>query len=123
VDTSVLLGGGNKISMEGVTETKCRVETEGKFIQRLPHLGIHLIYSHQTQTLLWIPTSACGQKLDIALPVPDKYRGGCSQPNIGLSTGSPIEELEKGSKELKWFVAPKEKQQKEPTSTPRAPRD
>jgi hypothetical protein len=27
--------------------------------------------------------------------VPDKYRSGCSQPSIGLSTGSPIEELEK----------------------------
>jgi hypothetical protein len=30
-----------------------------------------------------------------------KYRGGCSQPNSGLSTGSPVEELEKGPKELK----------------------
>ena len=36
----------------GVIETKCRAETEGKAIQRLPHLGIHSIYSHQTQTLL-----------------------------------------------------------------------
>jgi hypothetical protein len=31
-----------------------------------------------------------------ALPVPDKYRGRCFQPNIGLSTGSPMEELEIG---------------------------
>ena len=30
-----------------------------------------------------------------ALPVPDKYRGGCSQPSTGLSTGSPLEELER----------------------------
>jgi hypothetical protein len=30
----------------------------------------------------------------------------CSQPNIGLSTGSPIEELEKGLKELKELAAP-----------------
>jgi hypothetical protein len=52
--------------------------------------------------------------------VPDKCRGGCSQPTIGLSTGSPVEELEKGPKELKGFV---EEQQYEPTSTPRAPRD
>jgi hypothetical protein len=29
------------------TETKCRAKTEGKSIQRLPHLGIHPIYSHQ----------------------------------------------------------------------------
>jgi hypothetical protein len=36
--------------------------------------------------------------------VPDKYRSGCSQPSIGLSTGSPMEELEKGLKELKKFA-------------------
>jgi hypothetical protein len=38
--------------------------------------------------------------------VPEKYRGGCSQPVIGLSTGSPMEELEKGLRELKKFAAP-----------------
>jgi hypothetical protein len=36
------------------------------------------------------------------MPEPYKYRGRCSQP-IGLSTGSPVEELEKGLKELKEF--------------------
>ena len=44
--------------MEGVTETKCGEETEGMTIQRLPNLGIHSIYNHQTQILLWMPTSA-----------------------------------------------------------------
>jgi hypothetical protein len=58
-----------------------------------------------------------------ALPVPDKYRSGCSEPTNGLSTGSPMEELGKGPKELKWFAAPQEEQQHELTSTPRAPRD
>jgi hypothetical protein len=111
VDTSILVRRGNKTSMERITETKCGAETEGKAIQRLSHLGIHPIYSYQTQTLLWMPTSACWQKPDIAvsgeaLPVPDKYRGGCSQPFIGLSTGSPMEEIEKGPKELKGFAAP-----------------
>jgi hypothetical protein len=38
--------------MGGVTQTKYGVETEGKAIQRLPHLGIHPIYNHQTQTLV-----------------------------------------------------------------------
>jgi hypothetical protein len=38
--------------------------------------------------------------------VPDKYRGRCSQPTIVLSTGSPVEELKKGLKELKGFAAP-----------------
>jgi hypothetical protein len=32
-------------------DTKCGTKTEGKAIQRLPHLGIHPIYSYQTQTL------------------------------------------------------------------------
>ena len=35
------------------------------------------------------------------LPEPYKYGGKCSQATIGLSTWSPIEELEKGLKELK----------------------
>jgi hypothetical protein len=47
VDTLLLLIMGNKTSMEGVTETKCRAETEGMTIQSLPHLGIYLINNHQ----------------------------------------------------------------------------
>ena len=43
VDASVLLRRGNKILTEGNTETEYGVETEGKAIQILPHLGIHLI--------------------------------------------------------------------------------
>jgi hypothetical protein len=52
VDTSVLLRRENKISIEGVTETKCEAETEGMIIQRLPHLGMNPINNHQNQTLL-----------------------------------------------------------------------
>jgi hypothetical protein len=48
-------------------ETKCGAETEGKAIQRLPHLEIHTLYSHQMQTLLWVSTSACWQETDIAV--------------------------------------------------------
>jgi hypothetical protein len=51
VDASVLLRRGNKILTGGNMETKCGAETEGKSIQRLPHLGIHLIYSHETWML------------------------------------------------------------------------
>jgi hypothetical protein len=66
--------------MGGDTETKFGVETEGKAIQWLSHLMIHPIYSYQTQTLLWMPISACWQEPDIAvsweaLPEPYKYRG------------------------------------------------
>jgi hypothetical protein len=41
VDASVLLRNRNKLLTGG--NTKCGVETEGKAIQRLPHLGIHLL--------------------------------------------------------------------------------
>jgi hypothetical protein len=59
VDTLVLLRMGNKIPMQGVTETKFGDELEGRTIQRLPHLGIHPIYNHQTQTLLHMPERFC----------------------------------------------------------------
>ena len=59
VDASVFLRRGNKILTGANKETKCGSETEGKAIQRLPYLGIHPIYSHHTQTLLWMPRSAC----------------------------------------------------------------
>jgi hypothetical protein len=58
MDTQVLLRRENKVPMGGDIETKCGAETEGKTIQRLLHLGINPTYSHQTQTLLWMPTSA-----------------------------------------------------------------
>jgi hypothetical protein len=110
VDTSILLRRGNKIPMEGVTETKFGAETEGGTIQRPPYPGIHPINNHQTQTLLHIPTRFCCQNPDIsisceAMPVPGKYRSGCSQSSIGWNTGSPIEELEKVPKELKGSAA------------------
>ena len=38
---------------------------------------------------------------NFSIPEPDKYRGCCSQPTIGLSTEIPMKELEKGLKELK----------------------
>jgi hypothetical protein len=59
VDTLFLLRIGNKIPMEGVTETKFGAEREERIIQRLPHLGMHPINSHQTQTLLHMPEIFC----------------------------------------------------------------
>ena len=106
VDTSLLLRMGNKLPMEGVTETKFGAEMEGRTIQRLPHPGIPPIYNHQTQILLHMSARFCLQDPDIAvscevMPVPGKYRGGCSQSSIGWNTGSPMEEIEKVLKELK----------------------
>jgi hypothetical protein len=48
VDASVLLRRVNKILTGVNMETKYGAETEGKAIQRLSHLGIHPIHSHQT---------------------------------------------------------------------------
>jgi hypothetical protein len=59
VDALVHLRRGNKTLMGVNMETKCGAETEGKAIQRRHHLGIHPIYNHQTQTLLWMPRSSC----------------------------------------------------------------
>jgi hypothetical protein len=59
VDTLFLHRLGNKMPMEGVTETKFEAEMEGRTIQRLPHWGIHPINTHKTQTLLHMPTRFC----------------------------------------------------------------
>jgi hypothetical protein len=49
VDASVFLGGGaGKILKGGNMKTKCEAESEGKAIQRLPHLGINPIYTVNT---------------------------------------------------------------------------
>jgi hypothetical protein len=98
---------GNKIPMEGVT--KCGSETEGKTIQRLSFLVIHLIYNHKTQTLLHMPELFCPKDPDIslsceAMPMSGKYISGCSQSSIGWSTGPLMKELEKLPKELKGFA-------------------
>jgi hypothetical protein len=52
VDTLFLLRRGNKIPMEGVTDTNCGTETEGMTMQRLPHLGFHPIQSLNTDTFV-----------------------------------------------------------------------
>jgi hypothetical protein len=59
VDNLFLLRRWNIITVEGVTETNFRAETEGMTIQKLPHLGIHPINNHQTQSLFQMPTIAC----------------------------------------------------------------
>jgi hypothetical protein len=71
-----------------------------------PSRGIHPIISNQTQKLLHMPARFCWKDPDIAvpceaMPVPGKYRSGCSQSSIGWNTGPPMEELEKVPKELK----------------------
>jgi hypothetical protein len=58
-DASELVRRVNKILTGGDMDTKYGAESEGKATQRLFHLGIHSIYSHQTRTLLWMPGSAC----------------------------------------------------------------
>jgi hypothetical protein len=59
VNAAMLLRSGNKILTGGNMETNCGAETKGKANQKLPHLEIYPIYSHQTLMLLWMPRSAC----------------------------------------------------------------
>jgi hypothetical protein len=59
MNTSFLPKIWNKISMEGVADTKFGAKTKGWTIQRLPHPGAHPIVSHQIQTLLHTPARFC----------------------------------------------------------------
>jgi hypothetical protein len=59
VDTSPFLKIGEKTPIEGVIETKFGAEMKGWTIQRLPHLGVHPIISHQMQILLHMPARFC----------------------------------------------------------------
>jgi hypothetical protein len=111
VNTSILLRRGNKTPMEGVTETKFGAETEGRAIQRLPHLRIRPINSLQTQTLLYIPTRFGWQDPDIAvsceaMPVPDKLRSGCSLSSIRWNTGSPNDGARESTKGAEVVCSP-----------------
>jgi hypothetical protein len=68
----------------------------------------------QTQTLLHMPAIFRWKNPDIAvsseaMPVPGKYRSGCSQSSIGWNTGPLMEELEKvpkeyGSATYRWTI-------------------
>ena len=100
----------NKTPTGANMETKCGPDTEGKAIQTLPHLGIHLIHSHQTQTLLWMPRSPRWQEPDIASPerlfqsLTNTEADAHRHPLNSMS--SPVEELEVGLKALKGFATP-----------------
>jgi hypothetical protein len=54
------------------------------------------------------------------MPVPGKYRSGCSQSSIGWNTEPAVEELEKVTKEIKGSATILEEEQYELTSFPRA---
>ena len=75
VDASVLLRRENKMLMGENNGTNREAGIGEKIIQRLPHLGIHPICSHQTQALFLRPRSAYWQESDMdasseALPEP-----------------------------------------------------
>ena len=107
MDTSFLPRIGNKISMEGVAETKFGANTKGWTIQRLPNPGIHPTISHQTQTLLDMPARFCWKDPDIAScclwgkASVWQIQKWMFTVIIGWNTGPPMEELEKVPKELK----------------------
>jgi hypothetical protein len=76
VDTLFLLRIGNKIPMEGVTETKFWAKTKGWIVQRLPYLGIHPIISHQMQTLSLF-LSTCSWTASFPFPQSPTLIGFC----------------------------------------------
>jgi hypothetical protein len=55
------------------------------------------------RSLIWLPPERLCLRPEL-----DKYRSGCSQSTIELSTstGTPMEELEKELKKLKVFATP-----------------
>jgi hypothetical protein len=88
INPEFLLSKGNSWTMSGA-------ETGGKAIHRLPHLGIHLICWHQTQTLLLMPKSDYRKEPSISVPwetLPElnQYRCSYTQTNIGLSMWNPM---------------------------------
>jgi hypothetical protein len=101
VDTSFLLRIGNKIPMEGVTETKFGAEIEERTIQRLPNPG-YITYTTTKCRHYCICQQDIAERTSCeAMPVPGKYRSECSQSSIGWNTGPLKKELEKVPKELK----------------------
>jgi hypothetical protein len=50
------------------TKQNKKTETEGKAIQRPPHLGIYPICRHQNPTLLLRPRSTCQQEPGMSVP-------------------------------------------------------
>ena len=109
VDIKIILKKGNKIPMEGVTETKFWLETEGMTIQRLPCLENPSHKQPPHQYTIADANKFCWQGPYIvvsweALPLPCKYRSRCSQSSIGWIRVHN-EGLEKVSKELKGFTA------------------
>jgi hypothetical protein len=111
---------------KGNTGTKSGAETEVKALQRLPHLGIHPICSHQTQSLLLMPRSACWQEPDMdasweALLEPYWHRCESLQPAIGLTMGTPMEGLGEGLRSwrsLQHYRKYNNISQQEPSHTP-----
>jgi hypothetical protein len=59
VDSLVLLKRGKKILTRANMEAKNGAETEGKAKQRLPHMGIHPLYSYQIHTLVQMLRNSC----------------------------------------------------------------
>jgi hypothetical protein len=103
VAASGLLRRVNEILTGGNMETKRGAETEGQVIQRLPHLGIHPIYSHKPGCCCGIwEVLTDGSQIGCLLRYSAKARQIQKQMPIanhwtehGDGEESPMEELEK----------------------------
>jgi hypothetical protein len=83
------------------------------FVWDFTETSLKMKDGHQTWMLLWMLGSACWWKPDMtvsweALPEPDKYRGGSSQPTIRLSSGVPNGGVGEGTEEDEGVYSPME---------------
>jgi hypothetical protein len=70
--------------------------------RRISEFEASLVYKESSRTARAIQRNPVSYE---AMPVPGKYRSGCSQSFIGWNTGPPMKELEKVSKEIKGSLA------------------
>jgi hypothetical protein len=81
----------------------------------LAQLGIHSVSEHQILTLLLRPYCVCRQEPSMVVlweapPATNWDKCRYLQPTIGLRSGSNMEALGEGLKELKEVATPKEEQ-------------
>jgi hypothetical protein len=97
MDAYFLLRKGTKFSREKIQRQIVEQKWKEKPSRDCPTWR-SIPYRHQTQTQLRMPRNVCWHEPVIAVSLEalseaDQYRCECSQPIIGPSTGSPVEEL------------------------------
>ena len=119
VDASVLLRRQNKTLTGGNTGTNRGARIEEKIIQRLSHLGIHPLCSHQTHAPFLMVRSAYWQEPDIdasseALPESYRYRLRMLAANHQTEHRDPSEGARERTESAERFATSWEEQHRQP---------